>query len=71
MAHQWTPEYHLQLKNIPIKIGETNEMTITVPRRLFFGAQHRIAITSSPNYYKKMQRFTTRKNQEEHGPDVM
>jgi hypothetical protein len=24
----------------------------------------------SPNYYKKMQRFTTRKNQKEHEPDV-
>ncbi len=42
----------------------------TVPRRLFFAAQQRIAITWSPNYYKKMQRFTTRKNQKEHGPDV-
>ncbi|MFN9983673.1 MAG: hypothetical protein ACK53Y_27355, partial [bacterium] len=41
-----------------------------VTRRLFFAAQQRIAITLSPNYYKKMQRFTTRKNQEEHGPDV-
>ncbi len=41
-----------------------------VARRLFFAAQQRIAITSSPNYYKKIQRFTTRKNQE-HGPDVM
>jgi len=41
-----------------------------VPRRLFFAAQQRIAITSSPNYYQKMQRFTTRKNQEEHGPEV-
>ncbi len=44
---------------------------VVVPRRLFFAAQQRIAITLSPNYYKKMQRFTTRKNQEEHGPDVM
>jgi hypothetical protein len=42
-----------------------------VPRRLFFAAQQRIAITSIPNYYQKMQPFTTRKNQEEHGPDVM
>jgi hypothetical protein len=42
----------------------------TVLRRLFFAAQQRIAITLSPNYYQKMQRFTTRKNQEEHGPDV-
>jgi hypothetical protein len=42
-----------------------------VPRRLFFAAEQRIAITLSPNYYQKMQRFTTRKNQEEHGPDVM
>ncbi len=40
-------------------------------RRLFFAAQQRIAITLSPNYYKKIQCFTTRKNQEEHGPDVM
>ena len=44
---------------------------IFVPRRLFFAAQQRIAITLSPNYYQKIQRFTTRKNQEEHGPDVM
>ena len=36
-----------------------------------FAAPQRIAITLSPNYYKKNQRFTTRKNQEEHGPDVM
>ncbi len=44
---------------------------VAVPRRLFFAAQQRIAITLSPNYYQKIQRFTTRKNQEEHGPDVM
>jgi hypothetical protein len=42
-----------------------------VPRRLFVAAQQRIAITLSPNYYQNIQRFTTRKNQEEHGPDVM
>jgi hypothetical protein len=42
-----------------------------VPGSLFFAAEQRIAITLSPNYYQKMQRFTTRKNQEEHGPDVM
>jgi hypothetical protein len=42
-----------------------------VPRRLFFAAQHRIAITSSPNYYQKIQHFTRRRNQEAHGPDVM
>jgi hypothetical protein len=42
-----------------------------VPRRLFFAAPQRIAITLSPNYYQKNHRFTTRKNQEEHGPDVM
>ncbi len=42
-----------------------------MPRRLFFAAQQRIAITLSPDYYQKMQRFTRRKNQEEHGPDVM
>jgi hypothetical protein len=41
-----------------------------VPQRLFFAAQQRIAITLSPEYYKKMQRSTTRKNQEEHGPEV-
>jgi len=46
-------------------------MIIIVPRRLFFAAQQRIAITLSPNYYQKMRCFTTRKNQEEHGPDVM
>jgi len=39
-------------------------------RRLFFAAQQRIAITLSPEYYQKMQRSTTRKNQEEHGPEV-
>ncbi len=43
----------------------------SVPRRLFFAAQQRKVITLSPNYYQKMQHFTTRKNQEEHGPDVM
>ncbi len=47
------------------------KMYLTVPRRLFFAALQRIAITSSPNYYQKMRCFTTRKNQEEHGPDVM
>ena len=36
----------------------------------FFAAQQRIAITLSPEYYQKMQRSTTRKNQEEHGPEV-
>jgi hypothetical protein len=41
-----------------------------VLRRLFFAAQQRIAITLSPEYYQKMQRSTTRKNQEEHGPEV-
>ncbi len=41
-----------------------------VPRRLFFAAQLRIAITWSPNYYQKMQRSITRKNQKEYGPDV-
>jgi hypothetical protein len=28
---------------------------VVVPRRLFFAAQQRIAITLSPNYYQKMQ----------------
>jgi hypothetical protein len=42
-----------------------------VLQRLFFAAQQRLAITLSPNYYQKLQRFTKRKNQEEHGPDVM
>ncbi len=42
----------------------------TVPQRLFFAAQQRIAITLSPEYYQKMQRSTTRMNQEEHGPEV-
>jgi hypothetical protein len=36
-----------------------------VPRRLFFAAPQRIAITSSPNKYQKMRCFITRKNQEE------
>ncbi len=35
-----------------------NFSTGTVPRRLFFAAPQRIAITSSPNYYQKMQRST-------------
>ena len=48
-----------------------NEYNVIAPRRLFFAAQQRIAITLSPNYYQKMRCFTTRKNQEEHGPDVM
>jgi hypothetical protein len=48
-----------------------NSIFYIVPRRLFFAAPQRISITSSPNYYQKNQRFTTRKNQEEHGPDVM
>jgi hypothetical protein len=41
-----------------------------VPGRLFFAAPQRIAITSSPKYYQKMQHSITRKNQEEHGPEV-
>ncbi len=41
-----------------------------VPRRLFFGAQQRIAITWRPKYYKKKRCFITRKNQKEYGPDV-
>ncbi len=44
--------------------------SLTVPRRLFFAAPQRIAVTSSPKYYQKMQRSITRKNQEEHGPEV-
>ncbi len=42
----------------------------TVPRRLFFASRQSIGITWSPNYYKKMQRSTTRRNQKEYGPDV-
>ena len=38
--------------------------------KIMNASQQRIAITSSPNYYQKMQRSTTRKNQEEHGPEV-
>jgi hypothetical protein len=34
---------------------------VSVPRRLFFAAPQRIAITLSPNYYQKNQRFTTRR----------
>jgi hypothetical protein len=45
--------------------------SMAVPRRLFFAALQRIAITLSPKYYQKNQSFITRKNQEEHGPDVM
>ncbi len=44
--------------------------TDIVPRRLFFAAQQRIAMTLSPEYYQKMQRSTTGKNQEQHGPEV-
>ncbi len=44
--------------------------TLPGPRRLFFAAPQRIAITSSPKYYQKMQRSITRKNQEEYGPEV-
>ncbi len=47
-----------------------NHKIVNVPRRLCFAAQQRIAITWSPNFYKKMQRFTTRKNQKENRPDV-
>jgi hypothetical protein len=35
---------------------------ISVPRRLFFAAQQRIALTWKPKYYKKMRCFITRKN---------
>ena len=52
------------------ELGHKVESREVVPRRLFFAAPQRIAITLSPNYYKKMQRSTTRKNQEEHGPEV-
>jgi hypothetical protein len=40
---------------------------VIVPRRLFFAAQQRIAITWKPKYYQKMRCFITRKNQKEHG----
>jgi hypothetical protein len=35
---------------------------ITVLRRLFFAAQQRIAVTLSPNYYKKIQRFNEKES---------
>jgi hypothetical protein len=47
-----------------------NEKSNCAAEAIFCCPIERIAITLSPNYYKKMQRFTTRKNQEEHGPDV-
>jgi hypothetical protein len=53
-----------------IKETKNNILQISVLRRLFFAAPQRIAITSSPKYYQKMQRSITRKNQEEHGPEV-
>jgi hypothetical protein len=64
------------MKNVNIQefkkdnIYSMKKDNILVPRRLFFAAQQRIAITLSPEYYQKMQRSTTRKNQEEHGPEV-
>ena len=48
----------------------SNPITLCRGGYIFFAAPQRIAITLSPNYYQKMQRSTTRKNQEEHGPDV-
>ncbi len=48
-----------------VKLGQIQILLPgSVPRRLFFAAQQRIAITLSPKYYQKMQRSTTRKNQE-------
>ncbi len=63
IKYQHLPRFHWFSSNF--------KTSKSVPRRLFFAAQQRIAMTLSPNYYKKIQRFTTRKNQEEHGPDVM
>ena len=42
-----------------------------VPRKLFFAAQQWIAIAQSPKLHQKNQLYILRKNQEEHGPDVM
>jgi hypothetical protein len=51
-------------------LSEYNERKMFVPRRLFFAAQQRKAITWRPKYYQKMRCFITRKNQKEYGPDV-
>ncbi len=58
------------LNRINLQIESQNVWNMSVPRRLFFAAQQRIAITRSPKYYQKMHCFITRKNQKEYGPDV-
>ena len=50
---------------------ETAHFLKVVPRRLFFAALQRIAISWKPKYYQKMRCFITRRNQKEHWPDVM
>jgi hypothetical protein len=57
-------------KDISTGVPVIESCTLTVPRRLFFAAQQRIAITWSPKYYQKMRRSITRENQKEYGPDV-
>jgi len=70
-GEQWGKPPACYVEAVPMS-GIRIRLSLTgVPQRLFFAATQRIAITLSPNYYKKMQRSTTRKNQEEHGPDVM
>ncbi len=55
-------------RNLLIIVGtaiKTYRLLVLVPRRLFFAAQQRIAITSSPNYYQKihvLQRERIKKN---------
>ncbi len=43
----------------------------SVPRRLFFAAQQRIAITLKPNQYQKNRCSKRRRNQQEEQREVM
>ena len=61
-------------KSIPIRSCEVSSDRLfcfhqVVPRRLFFAALQRIAISWKPKYYQKMRCFITRKNQQD-WPDV-
>ncbi len=68
--NDYAKDYKNSLNFLNQSIRECLAISVGVPRRLFFAAPQRIAITLSPKYYQKMQRSITRKNQEEHGPEV-
>ncbi len=57
---QRVTDYHLQQHQKLFEPFLAKCQKVIVPRRLFFAAQQRIAITWRPKYYKKMRCFITR-----------